>query len=105
MSDEAPSRNECQYFGLPQGVCQYCKTLIFRGYFILAILAVMAKSAKIYVRQYYMQSLTKAHIKITDRPDMTLDVYRRRKSATQHNNKSHRKGETDEYLRYCLYCP
>ena len=33
----------------------YCKTLIFGGNVILAILAVKAKSAKIYIRQYYMQ--------------------------------------------------
>ena len=33
----------------------YCKTLIFGGNVILAILAVKAKIAKIYIRQYYMQ--------------------------------------------------
>ena len=36
---------------------------IFRGYLILAIFSKKAKSAKIQVRQYYMQSLIKAQIK------------------------------------------
>ena len=41
----------------------YCKTLIFRGYLILEILAVKVKSAKILAREYYMQSLSEAQIK------------------------------------------
>ena len=34
----------------------YCKTLVFGGHLVLAILAVKAKNAKIKVRRYYMQS-------------------------------------------------
>ena len=32
----------------------YCKTLIFCGHIILAILAVKVKITKIYIRQYYV---------------------------------------------------
>ena len=39
-----------------------CKKLIFGGYLILVILAVKAKSAKILVHQYCMQSLSEAQI-------------------------------------------
>ena len=41
----------------------YCKTLIFGGNLILAILVVKAKSAKILIHQYYTQSLSESQRK------------------------------------------
>ena len=42
----------------------------------------------------------KSVIRLTDRPDMTIDVYRGRKTTTQHNNNHRSKVRHESVLNY-----
>ena len=44
----------------------------------------------------------KSVVRLTDRPDMTLDVYRGRKTTKQNKKKSLHRGDSNEYTHHII---